>query len=387
MPQVLVLGKYYPPFSGGIEVNTRDVSEALAKGHDVSVFCFNHERGTKTETINGVCIKRFGMLANVKSQPVSLSMIFEIARANPDIVHFHAPNFVANAGLCLMLLTGKRPKIVITHHTDIFGRKLLKRLLMPLYRFVLNRSTFVIVTSGKLIEISDELHDGPNYRVIPLGIDPAQFAVETLEAPAPGPKPIGFLGRHARYKGLGVMLNALSKLPGVRARIAGDGPYRAEAEELADALKVKDRADFLGDIRNMKDKIAFYRSIGVFVFPSTEVTETFGISQLEAMLMGVPVVASNLRTGVTDVAIHEETALLIEPGNSEQLTAAIARLREDEELRDRLTANAREHVLTRFTHDVIIRQTTELFDEALRAEKGGEKINETTSQKTLADVA
>ena len=93
------------------------------------------------------------------------------------------------------------------------------------------------------------------------------------------------------------MLNALSKLPGVRARIAGDGPYRAEAEELADSLNVKDRADFLGDIRNMQDKIACYKSIGVFVFPSTEVTETFGISQLEAMLMGVPVVASNLRTG------------------------------------------------------------------------------------------
>ena len=85
MPQVLVLGKYYPPFSGGIEVNTRDVSEALAKGHDVTVYCFNHERGTKVETINGVRVKRFGMLANVKSQPVNLSMILEIARA--DLPH------------------------------------------------------------------------------------------------------------------------------------------------------------------------------------------------------------------------------------------------------------------------------------------------------------
>lgn len=368
MAKVLVLGKYYPPFSGGIEVNTRDVSEALAKTHDVTVFCFNHEKGNRTETVNGVKVRRFSMLANIKSQPINLSMIFAIAAADPDIVHFHAPNFIANAGLALMLLRGKRPKIITTHHTDVFGRKMLKTLLMPLYRYVLKHTTYVLVTSGKLIEISKDLPSGPEYRIIPLGINVTPFieAAPSLDVDTPA-KPVGFLSRHARYKGLFVLLHALSRLKGIPAKIGGDGPYRAEAETLSRDLGVEDQVDFLGDISNMPDKLDFYRSIGVFVFPSTEVTETFGISQLEAMLMGVPVIASNLQTGVTDVAIHEETALLIEPGNDQQLSEAISRLRDDRALRERLIVNARAHVLNRFNNEIIIRQTTDLFDEAMRA--------------------
>lgn len=367
MAKILALGKYYPPFSGGIEVNTRDTGEALAKSHDVTVYCFNHEKGDTSETVNGVTVRRFHMLGNIKSQPISLSMIAEIARSDADLVHFHAPNFVANAGLALMLLSGKRPKIVTTHHTDVFGRKFLKTLLMPLYRYVLKHSTFVLVTSGKLIEISKDLPKGPQYRVIPLGVNVSRFI-----GPAPAlesdstTKPVGFLSRHARYKGLAVLLKALSRLPGVPARIGGDGPYRAEGEALATELGMADRVQFLGDITSFDEKLDFYRSIGVFVFPSTEVTETFGISQLEAMLMGVPVIASNLRTGVTDVAIHEETALLIEPGDDAQLTEAITRLREDPKLRNRLIDNARAHVLTHFNNDIIIRQTVALFDEALK---------------------
>lgn len=370
MARVLVLGKYYPPFSGGIEVNTRDTSEALAEHHDVTVYCFNHEKGNRTDTINGVTVRRFNMLANVESQPISLSMIVQIARSNPDLVHFHAPNFIANAGLALMLMLGKRPKIVVTHHTDVFGRKRLKALLMPLYRFVLRASTFVLVTSGKLIAISQDLPKGPQYKVIPLGVNVERFVdpAPILDSDATS-KPVGFLSRHARYKGLSVLLKALSRLPGVPARIGGDGPYRVEGEALVNELSIQDRIEFLGDITSFDDKLAFYRSIGVFVFPSTEVTETFGISQLEAMLMGVPVIASDLKTGVTDIAIDEETALLIEPGNDAQLSEAITRLRTDQALRRRLIDNARQHVLTHFNNDVIIQQTVNVFEEALTGVK------------------
>jgi len=372
MADVLVLGKYYPPFSGGIEVNTRDVSEGLAADHSVTVICFNHEKGGRDDVINAVKVRRFGCLANVKSQPISIALFFAILRAKADIIHFHAPNFVSNAALWLKLcVLGSKSKLIVTHHTDIFGRKVLKTVLMPLYRAILKRSECVIVTSRNLIDISEDLIPGLNYAVVPLGVTPEVF--NGGEAPESGltvDKPIGFLGRHARYKGLGVLLHAIAGLPGVRAKIAGDGPYRHEAEALAVELKVEDRVDFVGDIRKIDDKMAFYRSIGIFVFPSTEVTETFGISQVEAMLMGVPVVASNLPTGVTDVAIDNETALLITPGQADELKAAVIRLREDAALRERLALSARAHVLKNFTNAIVVSKTVALFTAALSRRPG-----------------
>ena len=375
MADILVLGKYYPPYSGGIEVNTRDVSEGLAAEHTVTVICFNHDKGSRTDIINNVTVKRFGILATLKSQPVSFALFLAILRAKADIIHFHAPNFVANAALWVKIcVLGASPKLVVTHHTDIFGRKLLKKVLMPLYRSILKRSNCIIVTSRKLIDISEDLIPNANYAVVPLGITPEVFhggmAPDTASTLS---KPVGFLGRHARYKGLGVLINALRNMPDVSAKIAGDGPYRPEAELLATSLGVRERTDFVGDIRNIDAKIAFYKSIGIFAFPSTEVTETFGISQLEAMLMGVPVVASNLHTGVTDVAVHEETALLVTPGSSEEFSAAVTRLRQDPDLRERLAINARAHVLKNFTNSVVVAKTLALFSSVLAAKGSNEE--------------
>src|SRR5690606_7166741 len=96
------------------------------------------------------------------------------------------------------------------------------------------------------------------------------------------------------------------------------GPFREPCMQLAAELGVADRVHFPGAL-SAAEKSRLLLAIDVFAFPSTEITEAFGVSQLEAMLHGTAVVASNLPTGVTDVAIDEVTALLAEPGNADQL--------------------------------------------------------------------
>jgi rhamnosyl/mannosyltransferase len=176
---------------------------------------------------------------------------------------------------------------------------------------------------------------------------------------------VGFLGRHARYKGIDILLRACSRIQETHVNIAGDGPFRSQAEILTNELKMTSRVTFLGDITLFNQKLNFYNSIDIFVFPSTEITETFGIVQLEAMVMEIPVVSSNLPTGVTDVAIHGRTALLIRPGNINDLVRAIFRLKKDKRLRKRLIFQAKKHVTKNFNDHINMKKTLQVFQDCL----------------------
>lgn len=359
MARVVIVGKYYPPFEGGIEVNTRDVAEYLACEHDVTAIVHAHPGSESgSETVEGVRVIRCRTLAVIKGQPISLAFLWEVLRIKADLYHLHAPNFIGAAALVAKICLGRsRAALAITHHTDVHGRRVLRALALPFYRALVRRSGAVIVTSTKNAAISLDLPERTVTIPVPLGIDASDFQLTAerrqearswrtgLVGAAPT---VGFLGRHARYKGLHVLLKGLAALPGVHALIGGDGPYRASAESLARDLGVADRAHFLGPISGWP-KLRMLASLDAFVFPSTEITETFGIVQLEAMAMGVPVIASDLPTGVTDVSVHGETAILVKPGDVEALASAVRTLFADRSLAARLAESARTAVRSRFS--------------------------------------
>ncbi len=369
-PSVLVLAKYYYPYNGGIENSTRVFCEGMTQESSVRVIAFNHEGGFSREIINGVTITRHRVQATFKSQPISIGYLFDAIRARSDIVHFHAPNVIASLAIVL-----RRPsRLVSIHHMDIYGRRRLRSIARFLYKAVLQRSNVLVVTSLKNAAVSSDITVNLPTRAVPLGINPASYDLSaTARSEATrwrrsivGDAPlIGFVGRHARYKGLDVMLRGLVSLPDVHAVVAGDGPYRQEAEALTRALGIADRVHFLGEISHA-DKLQLLAAIDVFAFPSTEITEAFGISQLEAMMLGAAVVASNLPTGVTDVAVHQKTALTVAPGNVHEFSVAVKKLIDDPELRQSLAEQARRHVLQEFTNDLMITRITELNRAILR---------------------
>jgi glycosyltransferase involved in cell wall biosynthesis len=107
--------------------------------------------------------------------------------------------------------------------------------------------------------------------------------------PAPQGTPvIGTLGRLHVNKGLDVMLRALTLLPDVRLRIAGDGPELGSLQALAAELGVTDRVDFCGWV----EAADYLHGLDLFVLPSR--VEPFGLVVTEAMAAGVPVVATKI---------------------------------------------------------------------------------------------
>jgi len=86
---------------------------------------------------------------------------------------------------------------------------------------------------------------------------------------------------------------------------------------------------------------------------------------MEAMMCGTPVVASDLPTGVTDVAVDGRTALLVSPGDPAQLAEQINRLIGDPALAAELSAAARTHILEKMTHATVSRQMLSIFEAAM----------------------
>lgn len=135
-------------------------------------------------------------------------------------------------------------------------------------------------------------------RVVPNGIDPDRFSPE---GPTRSEGELLFVGRLVPYKGVDVLLRALSSQQDAPSlAIVGDGPMRSDLEAQADRLGVD--ATFLGRVDD--DELApLYRGAELTVLPSVNSQEAFGITLIESMACGTPVVASDL-PGVADVAEH-----------------------------------------------------------------------------------
>ena len=374
--KILVIGKYYPPFNGGIELVTRQYAERLSQRYEVDVLVSAHDKEYGTCEIGGVRVIRVPTQATLFSQPLSLGMLAQIRLRDYAAVQFHAPNpFVASVLWAKMALDGFRTPLMIVHHMEISGRKALRTLFAPLYRQLARRAVWVSVTSPKNHAISQDLPRDARVVTLPLFVDrtayphDAEFQAEAMrwrrqkygEAPL-----IGFVGRHAHYKGLDVLIRALAKLPEVRAVIAGEGAFRVRTMALARELGIDDRVEFPGRLDHA-EKCRLLAAIDVFAFPSTGKTEAFGLSQLEAMLLGAVVVATDLPTGVTDVAVHEETALLAQPGDADHLATQISRALSDSELRSRLRSAAARHVEQRFSRERVLAELEHLTGTAIGA--------------------
>jgi rhamnosyl/mannosyltransferase len=296
------------------------------------------------------------------SQPISLGMGAELRRARADLIHLHAPNFWAV--LMVHLFCPSTP-LIVTHHADVEGRRAIKTMALPLYRALARRAACIIVTSRKNIAHSKDLpRTLGNVAVIPCGLDPQKYALDSTDHAAArelkqrlfGNKfVLGFVGRFTWYKGLSVLLQALVRVPDVSLLLVGGGPCEQEILAQAEALGVRGRVHFAGKVSH-RDKIILMHSMDAVTLPSTHVTETFGISQVEAQLCGRPVITTNLPTGVSDVTVDGVTGLVVQAGDVDALTQAISRMAENATFTKKLGQCGRERALAEYSEETYARK-------------------------------
>lgn len=291
--------------------------------------------GTK-EQVHGYTVWRAGSLGVLFSTAISPAMIYRLKRIidNYDIIHVHHPDPMANLALFLAKPKGR---LIVHWHSDIVRQKRSLKLYEPLLRWMLRRADVIIASSEAYKKGSLYLRFfHSKLKIIPYGIsaDGADLVcgdhVQELQSTFGNRKVVLSLGRLVYYKGLNFLVHAAVFLPKEYVIvIAGDGPLRNKLEKLSRRLGVADRVHFLGEISD-EQRWLFLRTCDVFVLPSLERSESFGIVQVEAMACGKPVISTGIRhSGVGWVNRDGVTGRVVPPGDPKALAQAVIEIVEN----------------------------------------------------------
>ena len=155
------------------------------------------------------------------------------------------------------------------------------------------------------------------------------------------------VGRFYREKGHEFSLQAFlilkEKIPGVQLILVGDGPLRSEMEQFAVELRISDSVRFLGERDDIPDLLSM---ADIFWMPSLH--EGLPIAALEAMATGLPIVASSVG-GLKELVTDSENGLLVQPRDAGALAESTIKLLANKELRERIGANARQMVDSKYS--------------------------------------
>jgi glycosyltransferase involved in cell wall biosynthesis len=382
--KILHIGKYYPPFQGGIENFLADLArEQVSQGHEVRVLCHQHERGRPTETDpvdSGLEITRVAIMGVVAYAPIT-SGFFHILKDvlsffKPDVVHVHMPNLSA-----FWLLFSRVPaKVVIHWHSDVVSsendRKL--RVLYPFYRIfekrLLGKADRIIVTSHSYLSTSLALRRFRNKcMAVPLGLsleklknfdrkgDGRVDSGKINEYSVPEDGFVLSVGRFTYYKGHKYLIKACQKGYARKLVIVGHGLLRPGLMELVRKLGLENRVFMPGKVDD--DHLhRLFAQCTAFCLPSIERTEAFGMVLLEAMFHSKPLITTRVEgSGMNEVNIHNRTGLVVDPGDPDQLARAMNFMLDHKDEASRMGANGRLRLKQRFAISRVAREVEKIY--------------------------
>jgi glycosyltransferase involved in cell wall biosynthesis len=322
--KILHIGKYYPPHAGGMETVLRDLVAHQSSMCPVRVVVSNEEPVTRAESCDGARVTRVARFGVAASQPICPTLPFHVGADRDTLVHLHLPNPLAAQAY---LMSRHRGKLIVTHHADTEGRKFLRKFTDPVVRRVMRRATAIIVTSRRYLETSEELKDFRHKcRIAPLGTDPRTFSADSPEVlkirARYGEKIVLAVGRLVPYKGFEYLLHSMVKID-ASLLLIGTGPLLESLKELIVVLGLAGKVHLLEHVRDVSP---YYKAACLLALPSISRAEAFGMVQVEAMAAGIPVVNTDIQSGVPEVSLNGVTGITIAPGDSAALSNAIEEL-------------------------------------------------------------
>lgn len=412
--KILFCNKYNFPFSG-TEVYLFELMELLrSRGHEVALFSMTDSRGAPTafdehfvphldfKDSSASWTTRAKLAAHaVYSKDARRRLRHLISKFQPDIAHVRNIYHHLSPSVLWELRAQRIPTL---YHLNDF------KLLCPTYNLVSHGRACEEPCTGEFWKLFTEgCYDGPfcaqavlvaeayfhywlrSYRkCVDHFLTPSEFArdllvkngfgkqvitvlphFQKLPAPPPPPAPeapILYFGRLSSEKGVADLVYAMRSLPWLRLQIAGDGPQRAQLERLAKILELKN-IEFIGHLRgeNLNRTIAGSR----FTVLPSHAYETLGKSILESYAWERPVVASDL--GSRRELVHEnQTGLLFEAGNIDQLTQAISTLAQQPKRCAEMGAEGRRLLERNHTPEKHYQQLLEVYQALLDSRHGAE---------------
>ena len=391
--RVLHIGKFYAPQRGGIERHVQDLAEWQVQ-HEIDAQVLVHQPPgrwrSKCDLINNVPIERVGCVAAPLYAPISptfpLRLSAMIRHQRPHLLHLHLPN-----PSCFALLASpvarKRPWVV-HWHADIspdaqdWRLHVAYRFYRPFEQAVLRRAAAIIATSQAYCDASVALKPWlSKTTVVPLGIGPGSDSRAMNLADGESLWPAGddlrllAVGRLSYYKGFNTLFDALAMLRDrgdgavPRLLLIGDGEHGLRLREHARRLNLpEDIVRFAGGVDDNRLRAA-YAAADLFVLPSLDRSEAFGLVLLEAMRAGLPVTASAIDgSGVGHVVSDGVNGDLVTPGNPIALAGALARMTREPSRRERMGVAGLARWREKFSLECSARGVREVYENVMSYE-------------------
>jgi alpha-maltose-1-phosphate synthase len=344
---------------GGGERYPLELGRALAHHVDCELVSFGREARSWTDSA-GLQIRILRSLTFLGSHPAHpLALGLGLALSEADIVHTHQLRS-APSRMAALHARIRRIPTAVTDHGLIGGNW------AGLLPWLFDRFLTVSAYSARQLAAP-----ASRTRVVYGGADPARFWPD----PEGRRRGVLFVGRLTPHKGVDRLIEALPD--GAELRVVGSGghdpdPPERDYPQLLRSLAARRRVEFLGAVADA-DLPALYRGARVLALPSVDVTrygreisvsELLGLSCIEAMASGTPVVASSIG-GLPEVVEHGVTGFLVEPGNIAELQERLAQVLGGRRLAERLGRNARERFLERFTWEACAERCLSAYSELL----------------------
>ncbi|NBT38080.1 MAG: glycosyltransferase family 1 protein, partial [Actinobacteria bacterium] len=315
MLRVAMVSPYSISIPGGVQAQVLGLAREMRRlGHEVRVLAPCDGPPPEpfvTPLGNSLPASANGSVAPLAPDPsAALRTIRALNDEAFDVIHLHEP-LVPGPTVTALLL--QLAPTVGTFHSA--GESAAYRVLTKTARWGADHLSTRVAVSEAARELA-ERYLGGKYTILFNGIEIDRYRrsdVKRVDQPT-----IFFCGRYEPRKGLETLLEAMRYVPrDVRLWVASDG---VGIDDLRNTYGGDERISWLGRITE-QDKLDRLATCSVFCAPSLR-GESFGIVLLEAMAAGAPLVASDI-DGYRNVALHDENALLVPPGNAVELGAAL----------------------------------------------------------------
>jgi len=337
--------------------------------YEVSVLCLR-DLGPLSEEIEPLKIRvRLLPQNDGKTDYVSFLKVAQIIKQErPHILHTHNTQPLVD-GTLGAILSGRRPKIIHTDHAREFPDK--KRYMFAEWLV----SHFVYKMVGVSDKTTENLHryekiPWKKLTTIPNGIDQSRFehpvdrSLKKKELGIPEGSPlIGVISRIEKVKGISYLLQAMPSIlkvfPTLKLLIVGDGSERENLQIKSGQLGIQENVVFTG-VRN--DVHQLLQILDIYVLPS--ISEGLPMGLLEAMAAECPIIASNVG-GIPGVVGSEISALLVNPGQPQELASAVILLLKDEQKRNIMASRLKEIFESRYSAAKMTKKYIKLYDNVL----------------------
>ena len=393
MKTALVLASTFPRWKNDTTPSfVYELSRRLvSKNRTIVVLAPHAGKASKHEFFNGLDVYRFqyffpaniqkvaygaGIIPNVKSSPLAMIQVpffllseylnasKLISKYNPKIIHAH---WIIPQGIIASLLKNNEKLIVTIHGSDLFPLK--NSFFKSIQRSVLDNCDVCTVnseaTKNELLKRFPEFKD--KIVVLSMGVDTQLFKKRDKSKiiKYKNNKIILFVGRLNEQKGAEYLIKAMAivnkRIKNAKLLVIGEGEYKKELRKIADSLNI-DNIEFLGSINQM-GLVDYYNTAGVLVLPSVTSkigTEGLGLVLLEAMSCGTPVIGTNTG-GIPTIVKNNQTGLLVNERNENELANAIMKILSDRKLSQKLSNNGIKFVKNNYSWDIISNKFDDLY--------------------------